>query len=1034
MKSVSMSGVLDSRLMCNQSTQRNSWVGMLGLRMPRVLGQPLRLAWLATWIVLFVAATFAGRVNAGVIFVTTLEQKISSTGGCSLQEAIYAANFNLNLAISEYDGETPVVIQTQCVRKGNLSELDDLIVLPVKGEFLLSKIVDDADNYMGPTATPMITSNITIDAKGSVLQFVQTYEASFAHDFHREELPVFFRAFAVGPTGQLTLRSAYVRGFAVRGGNGGIITDAEGGFGDNEDGGGGGMGAGGAIYVHGGSLVVESSTFEGNGAVGGDGAAKPGSGGGGGGGIGGWGGPGSCNIFGAGSGDGGGGGGSRGFGIGSCTGPGGGTVSDATNFRPGFDCGGREGDRDGDLDGSDATCDGGGGGGGMTNSTLDGGGDGGDGRYGGGGGGGSNGGGGGRGGFGGGGGAGWEGIILGHTGGDGGFGGGGGAGDGDDPGRGGRYDGASFFGGNGGSSGGGGGAGLGGAIFNHEGYVFVRNSTFSGNYVARGVGGNHGNPGGGLNGGDAGGAIFTVNGQLIVEFSTIDGNEATGAGGGIVVVQTSTGRPTSFYLYNTIITNNGATACRVQGASVSTEFLGNLIGDNVNCGASVPGDDPLLGALQYNQGLTPTKALGKLSPAKDAADAAVTFGVDQRGQERPVGAGDDIGAFELCLQFLDEPCLILGGIGEIDLVELTIAVSPDGSGTTTPAAGVHDVELNSVVTLNATPSTSYRFVNWTGDQVGDAADASTFIAMDEARSVTANFELFDFNFDAIAAMTIPVGGSLSRTVTVNSMGVFNEAVALSAAGLPSGAGASFNPSSVTPAAGQSADSQMTVSLAPFALPGSYSFSVDGAGGGRQHSSTVGLTIVATTAGVTDVIDTLLALGCIDNAGVGNAFTTKLAQAQAAIDAGDTQTAINILTALLRQLQAQSGKHLKTSCTYNGQTFDPVSVLITQVQSLLTSLGATLRANPLMGNVVGEGNTEIKGAVVTLLSGSKTVVATAATDATGFYFFARTSRLAADGSYMVTVTELPKPYKKTTPASQSFTWKGSAVTFSTFAAN
>ena len=36
------------------------------------------------------------------------------------------------------------------------------------------------------------------------------------------------------------------------------------------------LGAGGAIYVHGGTLVVRSSTFEGNGAVGGDGAAKPG--------------------------------------------------------------------------------------------------------------------------------------------------------------------------------------------------------------------------------------------------------------------------------------------------------------------------------------------------------------------------------------------------------------------------------------------------------------------------------------------------------------------------------------------------------------------------------------------------------------------------------------------------------------------------------------------------------------------------------------------------------------------------------------
>ena len=34
-----------------------------------------------------------------VIPVTTLQQKISTTGGCSLQEAIYSANFDSNVAV-----------------------------------------------------------------------------------------------------------------------------------------------------------------------------------------------------------------------------------------------------------------------------------------------------------------------------------------------------------------------------------------------------------------------------------------------------------------------------------------------------------------------------------------------------------------------------------------------------------------------------------------------------------------------------------------------------------------------------------------------------------------------------------------------------------------------------------------------------------------------------------------------------------------------------------------------------------------------
>jgi hypothetical protein len=985
---------------------------------------------LAAAVAALAATTFTAPAGAGVIFVTSTEQKITATGGCSLQEAIAAANYDNNIAIRAYDSnDEPLFIQTQCFRKGDVNDPNDLIVLPVKATFLMNRIIDDAANYMGPTATPMITSTITIDARGSTLQFVPTNEPAHFHDLHSETLPVYFRAFAIDTGGHLELRSAYVRGFTVHGGNGGYISDAEiGGFGEDEDGGGGGMGAGGAIYVHGGSLLVRSSTFEGNGAIGGDGAAKPGRGGGGGGGLAGWGGPGACSFDIPGNGQGGGGGGSRGFGIGSCTGFGGGTLRDATNFVRGFDCGGRSGDRDGDLNGGDGTCPGGGGGGGQTNSNRDGGGDGGDGAYGGGGGGGSNGGGGGRGGFGGGGGAGWEGLIFGHTGGDGGFGGGGGAGDGDDPGDGGRYDGGSFYGGNGGSTGGGGGGGLGGAIFNHEGAVVVQNSTFSGNFVARGNGGNHGNPGGGGNGGDAGGAIFTVNGSLVVQHTTVDANEATGSDGGITVVQTSAGRPTTFALHNTIITNNGADECRVRGPGVSTSFLGNLIGDNVNCGDALTGD-PKLGALSYNQGFTPTKALREGSAAINVADPADFLAIDQRGQERTLGFAD-IGSFELCLTFLGEPCIILGGAQEIDFVKLTVAVSPEGTGTTTPAVGQHDVELNSVAALTAAPNTSYRFVDWTGD-VGDSTSASTFIAMDEDKSVTANFELFDFSLGAIDALVIPVGGSGSRTVTITSMGAFDEPVALSATGLPGGAFASFNPGSPTPAAGQSANSQLTISLAPYALPGSYSFNVAGSGGGRQHSRAVSLTIAATTAGVTSVINTLLGLGCIDSAGVGNAFTTKLAQAQAAINAGDTQTAINILSALLRQLQAQTGKHLRTSCTANGQTFNPATVLIAQVQSLLTSLGASFRANPLTGNVVGAGGVELKGAIVSLLNASKSVVATAESDATGFYFFARTSGLAVDSGYSVKVSRMPKPYKKSTPATQAFTWKGTATNFNAF---
>ncbi len=160
-----------------------------------------------------------------VIPVTTVEQKISATGGCSLQEAIYSANLDNNVAISRYSGSTPVEVTTQCVPGSG----DDIIVLPAGAVLRLNTIVDDHINPTGPTATPIITSNITILAYGATLQRTGSLN---------------FRLFAVGSTGYLTIRRAYVKDFRAKGGSGG-------------NGGGGGMGAGGAIYVQRGVLVIE---------------------------------------------------------------------------------------------------------------------------------------------------------------------------------------------------------------------------------------------------------------------------------------------------------------------------------------------------------------------------------------------------------------------------------------------------------------------------------------------------------------------------------------------------------------------------------------------------------------------------------------------------------------------------------------------------------------------------------------------------------------------------------------------------------
>jgi hypothetical protein len=67
-----------------------------------------------------------------------------------------------------------------------------------------------------------------------------------------------------------------------------------------------------------------------------------------------------------------------------------------------------------------------------------------------------------------------------------------------------------------------------------------------------------------------------------------------------------------------------------------------------------------------------------------------------------------------------------------------VQVNPPAGGTTTPAAGVYQEPLDSVVALTAMPSPGYAFVNWTGS-VAAPASPSTAIVMSTQEFVTANF-------------------------------------------------------------------------------------------------------------------------------------------------------------------------------------------------------------------------------------------------------------------------------------------------------
>ena len=703
----------------------------------------LRFAVAASVIFVTLLLLLAGNAQAeSIIYVTSLDDTVGAGKGCTLKEAIYSANFDNNVAISGFDGQgNPQYVTTQCVPgSGN-----DIIVLPTATNpvvLVLDTYANDLNNVAGPSVLPAITSNVIIEGNGATLQGsncdgkVNGFGNPCAYSSNNDRLVT------VTDTGNLTLLDLTVIGFATHGGNAGT-------YGQGEGGGGGGLGAGGAVYVKGGSLTVQNCTFEGNSAVGGDGSSlenPSNNGGGGGGGIYGNGGSGDyCAPACGGSGGGGGGSFTVGF-VGDSQGDGGGGGG-LVIVASGSLCGGAGGAAGGNLSagtpGQGATCDGGGGGGGSWG--FFGSGDGGGGKYGGGGGGGASGGGnGGNGGFGGGGGAGATGSFGGTRGGSGGFGGGGGqAEDGTvtgagHPGVGGK------FGGDANTSNGGGGGALGGAIFNDSGTMLVQNSTFTGNVVTRGNGGSYGTPAD--NGADAAAAIFSYNGSTTLQEVTISGNESTGPLGGVYIYQDPDNpQPTTFHLYNTIIADNGGNLdspdeCTVDGASISTNALGNLIVDNNNCGGVVALADPELGPLQNNGGLTPTMAITKHSAAFNAGDASVGLEYDQRNVYRPQAGAFDIGAYEVCVpvnQF-EPPCQT--GPQQLPPTEVTLNIqaAPPTGGTTDPSPGSHGIILDTVIVVQATPTPGNSFLGWMGP-VADPNNPTTTVIMNQSQNVTAQF-------------------------------------------------------------------------------------------------------------------------------------------------------------------------------------------------------------------------------------------------------------------------------------------------------
>jgi hypothetical protein len=301
---------------------------------------------------------------------------------------------------------------------------------------------------------------------------------------------------------------------------------------------------------------------------------------------------------------------------------------------------------------------------------------------------------------------------------------------------------------------------MGGAVFNMQGNLTIRDSTIANNDAFGGADSvpNHAQ--------GIGGAVFDLNGSFIATGSTFAKNSASAYASQIYNLEYdgAQARTAQTTLRDTIVfggTGGGFDLASDKNTFGITPPVGSSADANVSqfdlVGTTFAQDhgtitgspltsNPLLGPLQDNGGPTDTMAL---NPASPAIDAGGSFGLstDQRGDPRRVdfsgvpnasgGNGADIGALEV-----QKKCATQTSPAQA-CHSLTVRVTGSGTGRVTgpgiscPGKCSASYAASTTVALTAAAQTGSVFTGWSG---GCSGTGTCTVKMTQDRAVTATFK------------------------------------------------------------------------------------------------------------------------------------------------------------------------------------------------------------------------------------------------------------------------------------------------------